>query len=62
MHLKVKRPSNYDMSTAIMLGPVQPDPSLDTSQLVGKSVGDDNANPNKVRGRWVHAKPSRCPS
>lgn len=31
--LQVRRPSNFDMSTAIMLGPTTPDPAVDTSSL-----------------------------
>lgn len=27
------RPSNYDITTAIMLGPITPDPTMDTSTL-----------------------------
>jgi len=46
MFLKVKRPSNYDLSAAIMLGPVQPDPSLNTSSLVGKSAPEES--PDKI--------------
>lgn len=32
-YLKIRRPSNYDPSTAIMLGPMNPDPTMDTSTL-----------------------------
>lgn len=46
-HLKIRRPSNYDISTAIMLGPVSPDPTLDTSQLdICRTVVDDS--PSKL--------------
>lgn len=45
--LKIRRPSNYDIATAIMLGPVLPDPTMDTSQLdICKTVVDDS--PNKL--------------
>ncbi|KAG2424492.1 hypothetical protein HYH02_015164 [Chlamydomonas schloesseri] len=32
-YLKVRRPSNYDVATAMMLGPTTPDPTIDLSQL-----------------------------
>lgn len=32
-HLKIRRPSNYDLATALMLGPTTPDPTIDTSHL-----------------------------
>lgn len=45
--MQIRRPSNYDISTAIMLGPVSPDPTLDTSQLdICRTVVDDS--PSKL--------------
>ncbi len=42
---QVRRPSNYDASTAIMLGPVLPDPTLDTSSLdICRTVVEDSWN------------------
>ncbi|GIL64359.1 hypothetical protein Vafri_18335, partial [Volvox africanus] len=32
-YLKVRRPSNYDVATAVMLGPIASDPTIDLSQL-----------------------------
>lgn len=45
--LKIRRPSNYDLATAIMLGPVQPDPTLDLSRVaISKPAPEDS--PNKL--------------
>lgn len=42
---QVRRPSNYDANTAIMLGPVTPDPTMDTSTLnICKTVVEDSWN------------------
>jgi hypothetical protein len=32
-HLKIRRPSNYDLATSLMLGPVTPDPTMDITCL-----------------------------
>mmetsp|Transcript_20487 Transcript_20487/g.44791 ORF Transcript_20487/g.44791 Transcript_20487/m.44791 type:complete len:465 (-) Transcript_20487:1227-2621(-) len=45
--LKIRRPSNFEIATAIMLGPVTPDPTMDTSQLdICRTVVEDS--PNKL--------------
>lgn len=31
--MQIRRPSSYDITTSLMLGPVHPDPTIDTSQL-----------------------------
>lgn len=46
-YLKIRRPSNYDVSTAIMLGPIQPDPTMDVSTLdICRTVVEDS--PHKL--------------
>jgi hypothetical protein len=43
--LKIRRPSNYDLATAIMLGPVQPDPTLDLSRVaITKPATEESLN------------------
>ncbi|KAK9829508.1 hypothetical protein WJX72_006260 [[Myrmecia] bisecta] len=45
--LKVRRPSNYDVNVAMMLGPTDPDPGLDLSSLeIVKTVVHDS--PHKL--------------
>ncbi|GMH40209.1 hypothetical protein BSKO_08113 [Bryopsis sp. KO-2023] len=46
-YLKIKRPSNYDVNSAMLLGPVAPDPTMDTSGLdICRSTVEDS--PNKL--------------
>eukprot|EP01024_Parvocaulis_polyphysoides_P064874 TRINITY_DN7553_c3_g1_i1.p1 TRINITY_DN7553_c3_g1~~TRINITY_DN7553_c3_g1_i1.p1 ORF type:complete len:409 (+),score=68.79 TRINITY_DN7553_c3_g1_i1:352-1578(+) len=47
IHLKIRRPSNYDPVSALMLGPTTPDPTVDNSSLdICRSVVEDT--PNKL--------------
>lgn len=46
-YIKIRRPSNYDINTAIMLGPTTPDPTIDTSKLdICRTVVEDS--PHKL--------------
>jgi hypothetical protein len=45
--LQVRRPNNYDMNVAVMLGPTEPDPTMDLTQLdIVKTVVQDS--PDKL--------------
>eukprot|EP01025_Chloroclados_australasicus_P042966 TRINITY_DN4569_c0_g2_i1.p1 TRINITY_DN4569_c0_g2~~TRINITY_DN4569_c0_g2_i1.p1 ORF type:complete len:450 (-),score=73.72 TRINITY_DN4569_c0_g2_i1:1166-2515(-) len=47
VHLKIRRPSNYDPASALMLGPTIPDPTVDNNSLdICRSVVEDT--PNKL--------------
>ena len=44
---QVRRPNNYDVNVAVMLGPTEPDPTMDLSQLdIVKTVVQDS--PHKL--------------
>eukprot|EP01025_Chloroclados_australasicus_P057098 TRINITY_DN7106_c1_g1_i2.p1 TRINITY_DN7106_c1_g1~~TRINITY_DN7106_c1_g1_i2.p1 ORF type:complete len:551 (-),score=79.64 TRINITY_DN7106_c1_g1_i2:2099-3751(-) len=46
-YLKIRRPSNYDENSAVMLGPLSPDPTVDSAGLdICRSVVEDS--PNKL--------------
>eukprot|EP01025_Chloroclados_australasicus_P059432 TRINITY_DN7514_c0_g1_i1.p2 TRINITY_DN7514_c0_g1~~TRINITY_DN7514_c0_g1_i1.p2 ORF type:complete len:462 (+),score=68.21 TRINITY_DN7514_c0_g1_i1:293-1678(+) len=46
-HLKIRRPSNYDPVAALMLGPANPDPTIDNSNLdICRNVVEDS--PSKL--------------
>ncbi|KAK9901213.1 hypothetical protein WJX75_000532 [Coccomyxa subellipsoidea] len=46
-YLRVRRPNNYDINVAVMLGPTDPDPTMDTSNLdIVKTVVQDS--PHKL--------------
>ena len=47
----MRRPSNYDASASLLLGPQGPDPSMDTSSLaICRTVVDDSWNKVFVGG------------
>lgn len=47
VNVQVKRPSNYDVNSAVLLGPVTPDPTIDISGLdICCSTVEDS--PNKL--------------
>lgn len=46
-HLKIRRPNNYDINLAVLLGVVDPDPTMDLSKLdIVKTVVQDS--PHKL--------------
>ena len=45
--LQIRRPNNYDLNVAVVLGPTDPDPTMDLSSLdIIKTVVQDT--PNKL--------------
>ena len=47
MRLQIRRPNNYDINVSLMLGPTEPDPTMDVSSLdIVKTVVQDS--PHKL--------------
>ena len=45
--LQIRRPNNYDINVSLMLGPTEPDPTMDVSSLdIVKTVVQDS--PHKL--------------
>ena len=47
MRVQIRRPNNYDINVSLMLGPTEPDPTMDVSSLdIVKTVVQDS--PHKL--------------
>ena len=61
---QVRRPNNYDVNVAVMLGPTEPDPTMDLSQLdIVKTVVQDSPHKLFIGGLpcdWNEDQVGRC--